>query len=419
VKNSLAFFQLCCLAAILWPLCQPARGDILVGTQFASSVLRIDDSTGASLPGGVASGSAGLSMTSGVTVGPDGNIYVSSLGTGEVLFFDGDTGQPLPSPHAGGRPGLFAMLATESTPQSTPGPLRFGPDGHLYVSDFGGNQVRKFNRESGQELAAAATVFVGPPAGLDFAPNGDLYVGDFGSASVIRMSGGVPSIFIPPQTGGLQTPGSLLFLPEGELLVADLYGDQVLKYAADGAFIEQFAQIDIDLGDDPPANADPSDYPSDIAYDAEGNLLVAVLGPTRPSSSPHPPTPTFGTLLRFGLEGGAPLETILDEQTPLASVAWIASADSLPGDYNGDGNVGPADHDKWRAQFGKRVARGGGADGNGDGLVDAADYVFWRAAAMQPQTPPPATALPEPSTAVIAILSAAGAIGIRRRSDQR
>ena len=48
-----------------------------------------------------------------------------------------------------------------------------------------------------------------------------------------------------------------------------------------------------------------------------------------------------------------------------------------PGDYDGNGTVGPEDYDAWRAAFG---TTGGfpAADGNNDGVVDAADYVIWR-----------------------------------------
>jgi hypothetical protein len=46
-----------------------------------------------------------------------------------------------------------------------------------------------------------------------------------------------------------------------------------------------------------------------------------------------------------------------------------------PGDYDGNGSVGPEDYDVWRTNFGSTDAM---ADGNGNGVVDAADYVIWR-----------------------------------------
>src|SRR4029079_17701726 len=49
---------------------------------------------------------------------------------------------------------------------------------------------------------------------------------------------------------------------------------------------------------------------------------------------------------------------------------------TLPGDYNGDGVVDPADYIVWRSNLGDPVALL--ADGDGSSVVDAADYVTWR-----------------------------------------
>ena len=365
------------------------RADLLLGTAFDGGVLRVDETTGATLPGSVTPGSAGLAFTSGVTVGPDGNIYVSSRGTGEVLFYDGENGAPLPSPRPGGRDGLFATLATPTTPMSTPGPLRFGPDGNLYVSDFGGSAVWRFNGETGAFSGYATNAFVGPPAGLTFGPDGDLFVGDFGSASVIREDNGTPSFFISSQSGGLLTPSSLLFLSDGDLLVADLFGNQILRYDENGQNPSQFAVIP---PMNPPTQDNPtgSNFPSDLTLDADGNIVLAVLGYTNPPDN-------RGKVMRFDQQGNL-LDTILEMQTPIGSVAWIPPADAIVGDYDGDGTVGMGDYNKWRADFGKQVANGSGADGNRNGSVDAADYVVWRKSDGPGAQASAAIGVPEPGT---------------------
>jgi ELWxxDGT repeat protein len=56
------------------------------------------------------------------------------------------------------------------------------------------------------------------------------------------------------------------------------------------------------------------------------------------------------------------------------------------GDYNRDGQITPADHTFWAANFGATTGVGLQADGNNDGVVDAADYNIWR----DNYTPPPA-----------------------------
>jgi len=48
----------------------------------------------------------------------------------------------------------------------------------------------------------------------------------------------------------------------------------------------------------------------------------------------------------------------------------------VPGDYDGDGEVGAADFQKWRSSFGSTLDLA--ADGSENGIIDAADYTIWR-----------------------------------------
>jgi hypothetical protein len=48
----------------------------------------------------------------------------------------------------------------------------------------------------------------------------------------------------------------------------------------------------------------------------------------------------------------------------------------IPGDFNGNGTVGPEDYELWKANFGSTTFPD--ADGNRNGIVDAADYTVWR-----------------------------------------
>ncbi len=345
------------------------QADWLAGDYRLSSVFRFNDQTGAELPGGIPAGAAGLESAAGVAVGPNGNLYVASQDTGEILYFDGTTGAPLPSPIPGGRDGLFANMRTDINPNGAPGPLRFGPDNNLYVSDYGGSRVRKFNPTTGEELASAATG-LGPPGGFAFAPNGDLYVGNFGSSTVIRVHEGMQQFFILPGTTPMSTPSSLLFLPNGDLLIVSMFRNAIHRFDSTGTYLGVFATIA-----PVPPPIDNTNYPSDIAFDQDGNVVLAVLGPTNPPDN-------RGQILRYALnEGsiaGTLIDTLVDAYPPLSSLAWVRSATAIPGDYNSDGQVDAGDYAKWRGDFGKWVAKGGGADGTGDGVVDAADYVFWR-----------------------------------------
>jgi prepilin-type N-terminal cleavage/methylation domain-containing protein/prepilin-type processing-associated H-X9-DG protein len=84
------------------------------------------------------------------------------------------------------------------------------------------------------------------------------------------------------------------------------------------------------------------------------------------------------------------------------AIDYSLVSDAVPGDFDGNGTVEPADYDKWKADFGTAVSpAGSGADGNANGLVDAGDYTIWRDNLGNGQGGSAATqifAVPEPST---------------------
>jgi hypothetical protein len=81
---------------------------------------------------------------------------------------------------------------------------------------------------------------------------------------------------------------------------------------------------------------------------------------------------TFSSLLLPALATGKSWDTSELYTTGVLSVV----ATAVPGDYNGDGIVGPEDYDVWAATFGSTEDLR--ADANHDGVVDAADYTVWR-----------------------------------------
>ena len=68
----------------------------------------------------------------------------------------------------------------------------------------------------------------------------------------------------------------------------------------------------------------------------------------------------------------------------------------LPGDYSGNGTVGPEDYSLWKANFGSTTILA--ADGNGNGVVDAADYTVCTRFPKRRQRCPATTTTTAPST---------------------
>lgn len=64
---------------------------------------------------------------------------------------------------------------------------------------------------------------------------------------------------------------------------------------------------------------------------------------------------------------------------PTLCIEYSIVANTLPGDYDGDGDVDSSDYAEWVNSYGTTVsAPDEGADGNEDGMIDAADYTVWR-----------------------------------------
>ena len=82
-------------------------GQLYVSSSRTNEILRYD-ATGAFVDAFVAAGSGGLSSPQGLVFGPDGDLYVSSSGTNEILHYDGSTGAFVDAFVTSGFPDLVA-----------------------------------------------------------------------------------------------------------------------------------------------------------------------------------------------------------------------------------------------------------------------------------------------------------------------
>jgi para-nitrobenzyl esterase len=137
-------------------------GNLYVGSFLTNQVLRFNPTTGAfidvfaTVPIAGAAGNVG-----GVRFGPDGNLYVSLPNFGNDIYrFNGTTGAPL---------GPFIPAADLHPVQ--PRLFTWGPDGNLYVTALGTNEVLRYNGTTGafidhfahsQELEGPTSVLFAP-----------------------------------------------------------------------------------------------------------------------------------------------------------------------------------------------------------------------------------------------------------------
>ncbi|WP_442483145.1 PEP-CTERM sorting domain-containing protein [Aeoliella sp. SH292] len=99
-------------------------------------------------------------------------------------------------------------------------------------------------------------------------------------------------------------------------------------------------------------------------------------------------------------------------------VVYVGTApEGVPGDYNGDGTVNLADYTVWRDTLGA-TGTGLAADGNSDNVVNAADYGIWKGnfgSGSGSVAAVGTSAVPEPSTVLIAAAGLLAVTAIRRR----
>jgi hypothetical protein len=273
----------------------PHYGDLFVTGYLSHSVARFDWASQTYQPF-VAPNSGGLGEAYGITVGPDGNVYVSDPNQNIVFRYNGSTGAPLPAP---GQTGAVFVSADSGGLSNARG-ITFGSDGNLYVNSSNTTQVLEYQGAAGSSPGAFLKVFVSitngsGPNNLLFGPDGDLYVtladgtipgysnqygGAYGSINRYDGTTGAPigsGVFVPLASGGLGQPRQFFFDSQGtNLYVAGSEnsqggpGGEVWRYQGPnaqnpGAYVEAYvtggqANLSIPVG---------------LAQDAAGNLYVS------------------------------------------------------------------------------------------------------------------------------------------------
>jgi DNA-binding beta-propeller fold protein YncE len=120
------------------PHARAAGKQLLVGNAADNSVSSYDGTTGVFLQIFVPSGSGGLDTPQDLTIGPDGNLYVSSWANHSVKRYDGQTGAFIDD-----------FVPSRSGGLANPDQVVFGPDGKLYVSSRFNATISRYDGQTG------------------------------------------------------------------------------------------------------------------------------------------------------------------------------------------------------------------------------------------------------------------------------
>lgn len=256
--------------------------------------------------------------TCGITVGPSGDIYVTTfaMGHGAVSHYatangpligswgNSDYTDPygialapngvvyvasapayISSTESFGVLGIFGtasgdlqLLPTNYGSQPSITDLAFGPDGGLYYGGAGFG-VRRMDLDSLMPRTFVPTdSALGTVSGLEFGPDGNLYAG---SASGVRRyngsTGAFMDVFVANGSGGLQGVTDLTFGDDGFLYINSRNANAILRYSATtGQFVDTFTTYSYPSSYDGPGQIDylAVPEPSALCLAAVGGALL-------------------------------------------------------------------------------------------------------------------------------------------------
>lgn len=322
-----------CVVAMIIPSAAEGQ-DLLVSSWTTHSVRRYDVTTGEYLGDFIPPGGGGLSLPDGFTFGPDGNFYVSSANTDQVLRYDGQTGHFID---------VFAFDGLDR-----PSFHQFGPDGHLYVCDANHEVVSRFDGETGEAMGVFAS-----GNGLDF-PAGLLwrddllYVSSFTGGEVLRYDA-TTGDFFDVFTSEPVRPLYLRVTEDGNLSVSDYNQNSLRIYDGEtGTLVDTWSHFTLS-------------GPVGQIIAPDGSLIVASWNNHR--------------LIRLNGTTGEFIEVLAQGdglQRPNDLIFMLPVP--CPADLDGDGAVGASDLAQLLGAWGPNP--GHPADFDDDGVVSAADLAL-------------------------------------------
>jgi DNA-binding beta-propeller fold protein YncE len=180
------------------------NGNLFVTNNRGANVLQYNGATGAFI--GVFATGNGLDAPTGLAFGLDGSLYVSSSApaSNAILRFNGTTG---------------AFLNTFATGLNAPAGVTVAPDGSIFVANDGANNVIRYST-AGAVLNTITAAGMTAPSSIVFDGVGGMYVASATGNAIYRFDANLATNTFGPgavfATAGLSIPTSLALRPVPE-----------------------------------------------------------------------------------------------------------------------------------------------------------------------------------------------------------
>ena len=232
----------------------------------------------------------------GIVVAANGTLYVADSANHAIRTV---AANGLVGTFAGqlGMPGTQDGTGTNAQ-FNAPCGVTFDLSGNLLVSDTGNATIRRITPagvvttiagvagQSGFLDGAAATAEFGAPLGLAVATNGTVFIVDGGNHVVRELNNGVvstlagnPKIWGSADGSGtnalFNSPCGVTLDGQGNLWVSDTDNDTIREVTSGGKVTTIAGLAGVDGTNDGPAAAARFCHPAELAFDPQGNLLVA------------------------------------------------------------------------------------------------------------------------------------------------